>query len=87
MRRRHNVGRASGAAFRQAARQDFARIGVGQNDLGAAHRAADELRALRKDMNAISYSRLMRDKTMQPIYYQSLMRLRAKIVARRKKSQ
>jgi hypothetical protein len=41
--------------------------------------------SLRDDYNAISFSRLMRDKTMQPIYYQSLMRLQAKIIARRKK--
>jgi serine/threonine-protein kinase len=42
--------------------------------------------SLRKDYNAISFSRLMRDRTMQPIYYSSLVRLNSKIVARRKKS-
>lgn len=43
-----------------------------------------EVTGLRRDYNNISLSRLIRDKSMQPEYYSSLMRLRAKIVALRK---
>lgn len=40
---------------------------------------------LRRDYNAISFTRLLRDSSIQPVYHQSLLRLRSKIRSAQKK--